>query len=425
MQIKDRIKELVRVKGSELIKNDQNWRIHPQEQREALSGVLSQIGIADALIARRTRKGLELIDGHMRVEENPDIKWPVLVLNVTAKEADELLATLDPLTAMANADAEKLASLLSGVSFTDDGTSEMLATLAEDNGIDLNESANGELDDPPAEIDKAEQLRKKWKVKKGQLWEIAGPSGLTHRLLCGDATQEDNVRLLMGVERAGLMNTDPPYGIGYDNASVHPDHGPIADKVSGDDKTGGAIQPFLESCWKVAVSHAIKKNAAWYMWHAMLTQGYFSAAAAAAAGVILHRQIIWVKPALVFGRGQYHWKHELCFMGWVEGNQPPDYGEGNGERTQTTVWEIDSVSNAERKEMNHSTPKPVELFRIPIVKHLKPGEIAYEPFAGSGPQFLAAEQLGRRCYGIEIEPKYVAVALERMKAIGCQATLAK
>jgi DNA modification methylase len=125
---------------------------------------------------------------------------------------------------------------------------------------------------------------------------------------------------------------------------------------------------------------------------------------------------VWVKPVLVFGRGQYHWKHELCFMGWVDGHQPPDYGLGHGERTQTTVWEIASVTQAERKEFNHSTPKPVALFTTPIVKHLKPHELAYEPFAGTGPQIIAAEQTERACRAIEIEPQYVQVALDRWAA---------
>jgi len=170
---------------------------------------------------------------------------------------------------------------------------------------------------------------------------------------------------------------------------------------------------------------ALTQDAAWYMWHPMLLQGYFAAAAAAAAaaGLIIHRQIIWVKPVLLLGRGQYHWKHELCFMGWIEGHQPPDYGRGGGERDQTTVWEIAGVTQQERKDFNHSTPKPVELFSIPITKHLKPGEICYEPFAGSGSQFVAAEQLGRVCYGMEIEPKYVAVCLERLAALGLKPKL--
>jgi DNA modification methylase len=155
------------------------------------------------------------------------------------------------------------------------------------------------------------------------------------------------------------------------------------------------------------------------MWHAMLTQGFF-AAAAAAAHVVLHRQIIWVKPVLVFGRGQYHWKHELCFMGWVKGNRPPDYGD----HKDTTVWEVGGVSQAERKEFEHATPKPVELFRRPILKHLKAGAIAYEPFAGTGPQFIAAEETGRCCYGLEIEPAYCDVIVTRWQNFtGKKATL--
>jgi DNA modification methylase len=186
-------------------------------------------------------------------------------------------------------------------------------------------------------------------------------------------------------------------------------------RVANDTLQDEALQAFLEKVFRVAVEHALLKNAAWYMWHAHLTQGYFAAAAAAAANVVLHRQIIWVKPVLLLGRGHYHWKHEPCFMGWVKGNQPPDYGLGNGERTQTTIWEINSISQKERKELNHSTPKPADLFKIPIVKHLNPGEIAFEPFAGSGPQFVACQNLNRKCRGIEISPDYCAVILERMK----------
>lgn len=166
----------------------------------------------------------------------------------------------------------------------------------------------------------------------------------------------------------------------------------------------------------VAKLVALCESAAWYLWHAHLTQGYFAAAAAAAADVILHRQIIWVKPVLLLGRGQYHWKHEPCFMGWVDGHQPPDYGLGRGERTQTTVWEVDGVNQAERKEFDHSTPKPVGLFTTPIVKHLLAGEACYEPFAGSGPQFIAAEQHGVRCYGLELEPKFCQVIVDRWEA---------
>lgn len=247
-------------------------------------------------------------------------------------------------------------------------------------------------------------------IVAGDLFELGH-----HRILCGDSTVQADVARLMRDVRAGLMNTDPPYGIAYQNESLHPDAGPIRSRVQNDDKEGASIQPFLESAFGVAKSSALSATAGWYLWHGMLTQGFF-AAAAAAANVVLHRQIIWVKPVLMFGRGQYHWKHELCFFGWVEGHQPPDYGLGGGERTQTTVWEVASITNTERKVFNHSTPKPVGLFTIPIVKHLRSGEACYEPFAGSGPQFIAAEQCDVRCFGLELEPRFCQVIIDRWEA---------
>ncbi len=249
-------------------------------------------------------------------------------------------------------------------------------------------------------------------IQPGDLFQLGA-----HRLFCGDCTQAAQVEKLMDGQKAGLMNTDPPYGISYQNEDLHPDAGPIRSRIQNDQHQDEALQEFLEKAFYTAKKSALKDDAAWYLWHAMLTQGFFAAAAAAAAAaVVLHRQIIWVKPVLVFGRGQYHWKHELCFFGWVDGQQPPDYGLGKGERTQTTVWEIDGVSQAERKEFGHSTPKPVALFDIPIRKHLRAGEACYEPFAGSGPQFIAAQQAAVACYGLELEPSYCQVIIDRWEA---------
>ena len=135
----------------------------------------------------------------------------------------------------------------------------------------------------------------------------------------------------------------------------------------------------------------------------MLTQGTFFAAAAA-ADILVNRQIIWVKPAFVFGRGDYHWKHELCFYGWVRGDKPPFYGE----RNQHTIWEIGRENDG-----IHPTQKPVEIFEIPICNHTLRGEICYEPFAGSGSQVIACEKLNRKCYGMEIDEHYCDVIVQR------------
>ena len=113
MKIRDRIRELRRVPASDLLPNPKNWRTHPKAQQDALRGVLAEVGMADAVLARELPDGsLMLIDGHLRAETAADATVPVLILDVNEAEADKLLATLDPLAAMAEKDAEQLASLL-------------------------------------------------------------------------------------------------------------------------------------------------------------------------------------------------------------------------------------------------------------------------------------------------------------------------
>ena len=130
MQIKDRIKELRRVKASELLPNPKNWRTHPVGQQDALRGVLAEVGYADALIARETPDGLMLVDGHLRAETTPDSDVPVLILDINEEEADLILATLDPLAAMAGRDEERLTELLTTVSSDNDTVNALLQSLA-------------------------------------------------------------------------------------------------------------------------------------------------------------------------------------------------------------------------------------------------------------------------------------------------------
>lgn len=250
-------------------------------------------------------------------------------------------------------------------------------------------------------------------IQRGDLIELGA-----HRLLCGDATEVEDVNALMQGARALLMATDPPYGVAYtDEARVAAErvHGLPARKekwlggIDNDQLVDEQIQPFLEKAFSNAAELALTTNAAWYLWHAHLTAAFFAAAAAAAADVLFPRQIVWVKPSLLFGFGDYHWRHECCFYGWRQGHRPEFYGE----RNQTSVWEVrHEVANGGRV---HPTQKPLEVFAIPIKNHTKPGQIVFEPFSGSGSQLIAAEQLGRICYGMEIEPKYCHVIVERYR----------
>jgi hypothetical protein len=130
MQIRNRIKALRQVKARDLRPNPKNWRKHPLEQQNALRGLLAEIGFADALLARELPDGsLELIDGHLRAETTPNQEVPVLVLDVTEKEADQILATLDPLANMATSDKDALNKLLNGVEFRNDAVADMLNAM--------------------------------------------------------------------------------------------------------------------------------------------------------------------------------------------------------------------------------------------------------------------------------------------------------
>jgi DNA modification methylase len=266
---------------------------------------------------------------------------------------------------------------------------------------DLADPKDDEVPEPP----------KKAITKLGDLWELGD-----HRLLCGDCTEGKAVEILMDGEKAALMNTDPPYGIDYGDiansrlraadvrkggAGKDYDSKPY-EEITNDDLDGEALQAFLENSIRVVLPYLIECPA-FYLWHPMLTQGTFFAAAAA-ADILIHRQIIWVKPSLIMGRGDYHWRHELCFYGWIRGRRCAWYAG----RDQDTIWAVD-------RELDgvHPTQKPIELFVRPMLNNTQEGDICYEPFSGSGSQFIAAEKLNRRCYGIEIEPRYVDVAVER------------
>ena len=245
-------------------------------------------------------------------------------------------------------------------------------------------------------------------TRPGDVWVLG-----RHRIMCGDSTVADQVALLMSGAKAALMQTDPPYGIAYNSKDLHINGTNHAD-IENDDLDGEVLQAFLEGMIRAALPH-LNDNAAYYLWHPMLTQGTFFAAAAAAAGILVHRQLIWQKPSLVFGRGDYHWQHELCFYGWRKGFRPPFYGP----RNQTTLWAVGRETSKD-----HPTAKPVALWLPPIENHTKAGEAMYEPFSGSGSQIIAAEQTGRRCYAMELSPQYVDVAVRRWQQFtGKRATL--
>ncbi|MDA8116969.1 MAG: site-specific DNA-methyltransferase [Actinomycetota bacterium] len=278
-----------------------------------------------------------------------------------------------------------------------------LATISESfrfPDIDLDHlvrSAGAAMMSTGADLDKAAPRPAKPVTKLGDIWKMG-----EHRLICGDSTDPEVLKRLMDGKKAVLMNTDPPYGINFVENAKSKGQSKEQKDIANDELDGAQLQAFLEATIRAAVPH-LKDNAAFYLWHPMLTQGTFFAAAAA-ADILISRQIIWVKPSLVFGRGDYHWRHELAFYGWRRGHRPPFYGP----RNQTTIWEAGRENDG-----IHPTQKPVKLFEIPLMNHTKKGELIYEPFAGSGSQFIAAEASGRVCYGVELDRGYCDSIVKR------------
>lgn len=405
MRIRDRIKELRRVRAADLVPNPKNWRTHTRAQSDALKGILAEVGYADALLARELPDGrLMLIDGHLRAETTPDQLVPVLILDVTEAEADKLLATLDPLAAMAGTNSDAVRALLASVRTDSDAVKALLERTA---GVraEVTQDAIPALPVTPV-------------ARPGQLWQLG-----KHRLLCGDSTHPQDVARLMGEERAILFQTDPPYAVGYTGGS-HPATRANRGKANRNKDWSGryreaAPSPDIESNSEIgrdfylrfittAIERAIMLNAAWYCWHASARQAMLEAVWNE-VGVFMHQQIIWVKSRPVLTYSVYMWGHEPCLFGWIRGQKPPV------ERIQDggypgTVWE---VPTAEIETNEHPTCKPNRLFAIPMQLHTRPGDLCYEPFSGSGSQLIAAEQLGRRCYAIELEPRFVDVAVSR------------
>jgi len=381
MEIRNRIKELRQVKASELSRNPRNWRRHPVSQTKALQGALAEIGYADALIAYETEEGLMLIDGHLRAETTPDMEVPVLITDLDELEANKLLATLDPLAAMAQTDLDAFLSLIANVETDNDALKGVVEAIAGGNlkALEAMQKPKVGLTDPDEVPPEPEEP---W-VQVGDLFQLG-----EHRLLCGDATVRDDVGVVLGDGiRPTIMVTDPPYGVNYEGGA---NNEAKRDSIIGDDST---------DLYGAALSLSPADVA--YLWHSdTKAEGVYKAVADCKYEI--RAQIIWVKLNPHFGAFTAHYMqaHEpllYCVKGkshWV------------GPTNERTVWEI---VQPHRNEY-HPTQKPVECMERPIRNH--EGNV-YDPFLGSGTTLIACEKLDRICYAMEIEPKYAQIAIER------------
>lgn len=383
------------------------WAKNPRKNDHAVDKVCASItrwGFGAPLIARQENG--EVIAGHTRLKAALKLKLkmvPVRYLPLSEEQAHQLALADNKLGEEASWDDGALLEILSQWSTADRdlaGWSDKdMAALERAAGVDqdVTEDDIPELPDEPV-------------TQLGDCWRLG-----RHLLVCGDSTDQhtyEKLRMLSGRTGpfAGLMVTDPPYGVSV-TGGVHDPRDPNYRKggrekltIGNDELTGEALQAFLHKAFTCAAT-VLAPGAAWYVWYA----GTESPAFISAAGVLggFKHQLIWVKPHFVFGRSDYHYRHEPCLYGWTP-------GAGHawlGDRKQTSVFDL--ARDDEVAALKHPTVKPVGLYAISLRNHLGTDGAVLDPFAGSGPAFSAAEQLERTCYGIELSPGYCDVIVER------------
>ncbi|MBL0320595.1 MAG: site-specific DNA-methyltransferase [Alphaproteobacteria bacterium] len=254
-------------------------------------------------------------------------------------------------------------------------------------------------------INKIDVTHNKWNAQCGEVWLLGN-----HRIICGDSTDESVVQKVMNGVIPFLMVTDPPYGVKYNPSwrnEAAKNCKAMWNNKSKDKNNVTAVGEVLndsQSDWSEAWK--LFQGDVAYVYHAptffpevsnSLIKNDFA----------IRSQIIWNKSHFSFGRGDYHWGHESCAYAVRQGKKSNYIGG----RKQSTVWNCQVL---QRNNTGHSTQKPLECMLRPIRNH--DSEFVYDPFLGSGTTLIACEQLNRTCIGIELNPQYVSVILERYKS---------
>jgi DNA modification methylase len=295
---------------------------------------------------------------------------------------------------LAEWDDESLAQQLAALQIDDEALA--LAT-----GFDEKEIAALALDNMEVHEDEVPEPPVDPVTKPGDLWLLG-----KHRLLCGDSTSAPDVARLLDGAVPTLMVTDPPYGVEYDpewrmDAGLTGNTARMG-KVMNDDRADWT------EAWKLFPGDVA------YVYHADVFASTVQQSLER-AGFAIRAQIIWAKDRLALSRGDYHWQHEPCWYAVREGGK----GHRTDDRTQTTLWSIPARDDSGH---GHGTQKPMECMARPIRNH--DALLVTDPFLGSGTTLIAAEQLGRKCYGMEISPAYCDVIVKRWEILtGKKATI--
>lgn len=364
-----------------------NVRRHGPENLAAIKGSLARFGQQKPIVV--DRRGV-VVAGNGTLAAARELGWAeidVVVTDLSGVEAVAFAIADNRTAELAEWDDGALASVLAALKAEDDA----LLEVAGFTDSDFNKLVAATTEE--AQQDEVPPVPENSITKPGDLIVLG-----RHRLVCGDSTNPDHVRLAMGDATPFLMVTDPPYGVVY-HPSWRNEQG-----LSSTDRTGVVANDDRVD-WTDA--YRLFPGDVAYVWHA----GRFAAEVAGhltAVGFEIRAQIVWRKPRFAISRGHYHWQHEPCWYAVREGRT----SHWMGDRSQSTVWDIDN-SGRDEDETTHGTQKPVEAMARPIRNHGGADDVVYDPFLGSGTTLVAAEQLGRTCVGLELQPGYCDVIATR------------
>lgn len=347
-----------------------------------------------------------IVSGHTRYKAAKKLgleRVPVIVLDDLTDEEIKAYRLADNKTGeLADWNIELLNDELQDLSLTDIDMSNF--------GFDLNLFE----DDKEAKEDGFdEEVPEEPKSKVGQIYRLG-----RHRLMCGDSTNSQSVKKLLGGVQADLLLTDPPYNVDYSSKDFggKDSETRINNQIANDKMTPDEFYKFLFSVFSNAKDN-LKSGASFYIWFSDLATVEFNNAANN-SGLMVKETLIWEKNNFVLGRQDYQHKHEPCLYGWVKGGSHSWYSD----RKQTTILNFDRPINSNF----HPTMKPIALFDYEIKNSTKSGDVVLDLFGGSGTTIMACEQNGRNAYVMEYDPKYVDVIIKRWESFtGKKAELIK
>ena len=344
-----------------------NAKEHPKEQIEQIKKSITELGNLDPIGIWHN----EIVEGHGRYEALKQLGYtdiPVIRLDSLSDEQRRAYTLIhNQLTMNSGFDLDTLKVELDNIG-----------------EIDMSEfgfSLDGIGEEPQEEPIS----------KLGDIYQLG-----EHRLMCGDSTDTETVKCLLGGDMADLYLTDPPYNVSYTGKTSD------ALTIKNDSMTDEKFGEFLVNAFKAA-DEVMKEGAAFYIWHADL-EGFNFRKACRDAGWQLRETLVWNKNSLVLGRQDYQWKHEPCLYGWKKGTH-----HWYGDRKQTTVIDMDRPTASRL----HPTMKPIGLFAYLLTNSTQNGDVVFDSFGGSGTSIMACEQLGRKCYTMELDPRYVDVIIKR------------